>query len=148
VAWILQPRGFFICADFPGRSGRPIRIHPGCPGAGVSPRHAAGHALRRCDCSRHGHTCAGNCARREMYTGTLFSWQRPIFSVQLPIRQYAILRPAVEVVTRARILRNAPYTRFYVIPTEGSVADRAERSPCLYVGLLPLTIGYAIFPYA
>ena len=150
VAWVLQPALFLhFVLTFPEKR-RFVRERPWLlalaylPGVVLLARHVI--ALRLAQASG---VLRWDMDRQEMAYGAL------LFIVAAAALWYSyrratttILRQQLKWVTRGTILAIVPYTLLYVIPyLVGSLPGTWMKLSVLFLGLLPLTFGYAIFRY-
>jgi two-component system NtrC family sensor kinase len=147
VAWVLQPTLFLhFVLTFPEKR-KFVQERPWVlglvyiPGAALLVRHIV--ALRLAQPSG---LLRWDMDRQEMAYGAL------LFIVSAAVLWYSyrrasttILRQQLKWVTRGTILAVVPYTLIYVIPFLMDV--RGGTWAVLFLGLLPLTFGYAIFRY-
>jgi two-component system, NtrC family, sensor kinase len=150
IAWMLQPALFLhFVLTFPEKRNfvrqRPwLLTLPYVPGLLLLGRHII--ALRLAQASGY---LRWDMDRQEMACGAL------LFIVAAVLLWYSyrrasttILRQQLKWVTRGTILAIVPYTLFYVIPyLMGSLPGTWSKLSVLFLGLLPLTFGYAIFRY-
>jgi PAS domain S-box-containing protein len=150
VAWMLQPALFLhFVLTFPDRRQfvrqRPwLLALPYLPGALLLGRHIV--ALRLAQATSY---LRWDMDRQEMACGALLF----IVAAAVLLHSYrrasiTILRQQLKWVTRGTILAIVPYTLFYVLPfLMGSLPGTWSKLSVLFLGLLPLTFGYAIFRY-
>ena len=150
VAWVLQPALFLhFVLTFPEKR-QFVRKQPGLlalcyvPGAILLGRHIL--ALRLAQASGN---LRWDMDRQEMaYGALLFIGAAGVLWSSYRRASTTILRQQLKWVTRGTILAIVPYTLFYVIPyLMGSLPDTWMKLSVLFLGLLPLTFGYAIFRY-
>jgi two-component system, NtrC family, sensor kinase len=150
VAWVLQPALFLhFVLTFPEKR-QFVRKQPGLlalcyvPGAILLGRHIL--ALRLAQASGN---LRWDMDRQEMaYGALLFIGSAAVLWDSYRHASTTILRQQLKWVTRGTILAIVPYTLFYVIPyLMGSLPDPWMKLSVLFLGLLPLTFGYAIFRY-
>jgi two-component system NtrC family sensor kinase len=150
IAWMLQPALFLhFVLTFPEKRHfvrqRPwLLTLPYVPGLLLLGRHII--ALRLAQASGY---LRWDMDRQEMACGAL------LFIAAAVLLWYSyrratttILRQQLKWVTRGTILAIIPYTLFYVVPyLMGSLPGTWSKLSVLFLGLLPLTFGYAIFRY-
>jgi signal transduction histidine kinase len=150
VAWVLQPALFLhFVLTFPEKREF-VRKQPGLlalcylPGAILLGRHIL--ALRLAQASGN---LRWDMDRQEMaYGALLFIAAAAVLWNSYRHASTTILRQQLKWVTRGTVLAIVPYTLFYVIPyLMGSLPDPWMKLSVLFLGLLPLTFGYAIFRY-
>jgi len=156
VAWVLQPALFLhFVLTFPEKRNfvqrRPWLLALAyLPGALLLIRHVV--ALRLVQASG---LLRRDMDRQEMaYGAVLFIVSAAALWYSYRRASTSILRQQLKWVTRGTILAVAPYTLFYVLPyLTGSLPDRGSffdlvmKLSVLFLGLLPLTFGWAIFRY-
>ena len=149
-AWVLQPTLFLhFVLTFPEKrkfvQERPWLLGLAyVPGIALLARHVI--ALRLAQASG---VLRWDMDRQEMAYGAL------LFVIAATVLVYSyrrastiILRQQLKWVTRGTVLAIVPYTLFYVIPyLMGSLPGTWMKLSVLFLGLLPLTFGYAIFRY-
>jgi two-component system, NtrC family, sensor kinase len=150
VAWVLQPALFLhFVLTFPEKR-RFVRERPWLlalayvPGVVLLGRHVV--ALRLAQASG---VLRWDMDRQEMaYGALLFIVAAAALWNSYRRATTTILRQQLKWVTRGTILAIVPYTLAYVIPyLMGSLPGTWMRLSVLFLGLLPLTFGYAIFRY-
>ena len=150
VAWVLQPALFLhFVLTFPEKR-QFVRQRPWLlalaylPGALLLGRHVL--ALRLAQASGH---LRWDMDRQEMaYGALLFVVSAAVLWYSYRLASTTILRQQLKWVTRGTILAIVPYTLVYVIPyLMGSLPGTWMKLSVLFLGLLPLTFGYAIFRY-
>jgi two-component system, NtrC family, sensor kinase len=150
VAWVLQPALFLhFVLTFPEKR-RFVRERPWLlalayvPGVVLLGRHVV--ALRLAQASG---VLRWDMDRQEMaYGALLFIVAAAALWNSYRRATTTILRQQLKWVTRGTILAIVPYTLFYVIPyLMGSLPGTWMKLSVLFLGLLPLTFGYAIFRY-
>ena len=150
VAWILQPALFLhFVLTFPEKRQfvrqRPWMLAlPYLPGAILLVRHV--FALRLAQATGY---LRWDMDRQEMSCGALlFIVAAAVLWNSYRLASTTILRQQLKWVTRGTVLAIVPYTAFYVIPyLTGSLPGTWSKLSVLFLGLLPLTFGYAIFRY-
>ena len=150
VAWVFQPALFLhFVLTFPERR-QFVRRRPWLlmlayvPGAFLLIRHII--ALRLAQASG---VLRWDMDRQEMAYGAVF------FVISAAVLWYSyrrastiILRQQLKWVTRGTILAIVPYTILYVVPyMVGILPDTLMKLSVLFLGILPLTFGWAIFRY-
>ncbi len=150
VAWIMQPALFLhFVLTFPEKR-QAIRQRPWLlafayvPGALLLGRHII--ALRLAQASGQ---LRWDMDRQEIaYGAVLFIVAAAVLAFSYRRATTTALRQQLKWVTRGTILAIVPYTLFYVIPfLMGSLPGMWMKLSVLFLGLLPLTFGYAIFRY-
>ena len=150
VAWVLQPALFLhFVLTFPEKR-QFVRQRPWLlafayvPGAALLIRHII--ALRLAQASG---ILRWDMDRQEMaYGALLFIISAAVLWYSYRRASITILRQQLKWVTRGTILAIVPYTLLYVIPyLMGSLPGTWMKLSVLFLGLLPLTFGYAIFRY-
>ena len=150
VAWILQPALFLhFVLTFPEKR-KLIRDRPWLlalayiPGVILLGRHVI--ALRLAQASG---LLRWDMDRQEMACGAvLFVAAAGVLWYSYRRASTTILRQQLKWVTRGTILAIVPYTLMYVLPyLMGSLPGTWMKLSVLFLGLLPLTFGYAIFRY-
>jgi two-component system NtrC family sensor kinase len=150
VAWVLQPALFLhFVLTFPEKRQfvrqRPwLLALPYLPGAILLGRHIV--ALQLAQASGH---LRWDMDRQEMACGAvLFVVAAAVLWHSYRLASTTILRQQLKWVTRGTVLAIVPYTLIYVIPyLMGSLPGTWMKLSVLFLGLLPLTFGYAIFRY-
>ncbi len=150
VAWVMQPALFLhFVLTFPEKR-RFVRERPWLlalaylPGAILLGRHIV--ALRLAQASG---LLRWDMDRQEMaYGAVLFIAAASVLWYSYRRASTTILRQQLKWVTRGTILAIVPYTLVYVLPyLMGSLPGTWMKLSVLFLGLLPLTFGYAIFRY-
>jgi PAS domain S-box-containing protein len=150
VAWVLQPALFVhFVLTFPEKR-QFVRSHPWLlsfaylPAAILLGRHIL--ALRLAQASGH---LRWDMDRQEMaYGALLFMIAAVVVWYSYRLASTTILRQQLKWITRGTVLAIVPYTLFYVVPyLTGSLPGTWSKLSVLFLGLLPLTFGYAIFRY-
>ena len=150
VAWVLQPALFLhFVLTFPEKR-KSVRERPWLlvlayvPGAVLLARHVI--ALRLAQPSG---VLLWDMDRQEIaYGAVLFIASAAVLWYSYRRASTTILRQQLKWVTRGTILAIIPYTLVYVIPfLAGSLPGTWMKLSVLFLGLLPLTFGYAIFRY-
>jgi PAS domain S-box-containing protein len=150
VAWVMQPALFLhFVLTFPEKR-RFVRERPWLlalaylPGAVLLGRHII--ALRLAQASG---LLRWDMDRQEMaYGAVLFVAAASVLWYSYRRASTTILRQQLKWVTRGTILAIVPYTLVYVIPyLFGSLPGTWMKLSVLFLSLLPLTFGYAIFRY-
>src|ERR1700728_2124831 len=150
VAWVLQPALFLhFVLTFPEKR-QFVRQRPWLlalaylPGAALLGRHIM--ALRLAQASGH---LRWDMDRQEMaYGALLFVTAAAVLWYSYRRASTTILRQQLKWVTRGTVLAIVPYTLIYVIPyLMGALPGTWMKFSVLFLGLLPLTFGYAIFRY-
>jgi len=150
VAWVLQPALFLhFVLTFPEKR-QFVRQRPWLlalvyvPGTMLLARHIL--ALRLAQASGH---LRWDMDRQEMaYGAVLFVVAAAVLWQSYRLASTTILRQQLKWVTRGTVLAVVPYTLFYVVPyLMGSLPGTVGKLSVLFLGLLPLTFGYAIFRY-
>lgn len=150
VAWVLQPALFLhFVLTFPERRLL-VRRRPWLlalayvPGAILLARHVL--ALRLAQATG---LLRWDMDRQEMaYGAALFVAAAAVLWYSDRYASTTVLRQQLKWVTRGTILAIVPYTLFYVIPfLLGVLPGTWMKLSVLFLGLLPLTFGYAIFRY-
>jgi two-component system NtrC family sensor kinase len=150
VAWVLQPALFLhFVLTFPEKR-RFVKERPWLLGLAYVPavillaRHVI--ALRLAQASG---VLRWDMDRQEMaYGAILFVAAAAVLWYSYRRASTTILRQQLKWVTRGTILAIVPYTLVYVIPyLMGSLPGTWMKLSVLFLGLLPLTFGYAIFRY-
>ena len=150
VAWVLQPTLFLhFVLTFPEKR-QFVRRRPWLlalvylPGAAILARHIV--ALRLAQPSG---LLVWDMDRQEMaYGALLFISSAAVLWYSYRRASTTILRQQLKWVTRGTVLAIVPYTLIYVIPyLMGALPGTWMKLSVLFLGLLPLTFGYAIFRY-
>ena len=150
AAWVLQPALFLhFVLTFPEKR-QFVRQRPWLlalvyvPGALLLARHI--FALRLAQAS--GHLRWVMDSQEMAYGALLFVVAAAVLWQSYRLSSTTILRQQLKWVTRGTVLAVVPYTLLYVVPTlMGSLPGTVGRLSALFLGLLPLTFGYAIFRY-
>ena len=150
AAWVLQPTLFLhFVLTFPEKR-QFVRRRPWLlalvyvPGAAILARHII--ALRLAQPSG---LLRWDMDRQEMaYGALLFITAAAVLWYSYRRASTTILRQQLKWVTRGTVLAIVPYTLIYVIPyLMGALPGTWMKFSVLFLGLLPLTFGYAIFRY-
>jgi PAS domain S-box-containing protein len=150
IAWVVQPALFLhFVLTFPEKR-QFVRQRPWLltlayvPGAVLLGRHII--ALRLAEASGH---LRWDMDRQEVaYGALLFIIAAAVLWYSNRLASTTILRQQLKWVTRGTVLAIVPYTLFYVVPfLTGSFPSAWMKLSVLFLGLLPLTFGYAIFRY-
>ena len=150
VAWVLQPTLFLhFVLTFPEKR-QFVRRRPWLlalvylPGAAILARHIVAFRL-----AQPSGLLMWDMDRQEMaYGALLFISSAAVLWYSYRRASTTILRQQLKWVTRGTVLAIVPYTLIYVIPyLMGALPGTWMKLSVLFLGLLPLTFGYAIFRY-
>jgi two-component system, NtrC family, sensor kinase len=150
VAGVLQPALFLhFVVTFPEKR-KFVRQRPWLPALAYLPAAVLlGRHIIALRLARASMVLRWDMDRQEMaYGALLFIAAAGVLWYSYRRASTTILRQQLKWVTRGTILAIVPYTLFYVVPyLAGSLPGTWMKLFVLFLGLLPLTFGYAIFRY-